>query len=114
MGDTRGPPVTTSDDAQERSTAVHVCSACDRVIDFSLGDADPVPGRPRYVHRTAADCARARPVALWDVHSLRRLGADWDVDTPDALEALDELDAEEGMTERELSLVRFTLAGLGG
>ena len=93
---------------------MHVCSACDRVIDFALGDAEPVPGRPRYVHRTAADCARARPVALWDVHSLRRLGAGWDVDSLDPLEALDEVDADEGLTELELSLVRLTLAGIRG
>ena len=76
---------------------MHVCFACDRVVDFALDDAEPVRGRPRYVHRTAHDCARARPVAGWDVYSLRRHGAAPGVDAEDPVEELDAVDAEEGL-----------------
>ena len=91
---------------------MHVCFACDRVVDFALDDAEPVRGRPRYVHRTAHDCARARPVAGWDVYSLRRHGAAPGVDAEDPVEELDAVDAEEGLPARAVALARLASAGI--
>lgn len=93
---------------------MHTCFACDRAIDFGLDDADPVSGWPRYVHRTAHDCARARVVSRWEICSLRTIGAPWAVDAPDPLDEVDEPEQGRLAGATASAGVYLTVAGVLG